>query len=187
MLLMLACGSMGCIAFGGEFSPERVKGANEEHNMLDEWSKKYIEDVLYIGMPVDEFVRLFTKDNSWAEPERPYIVSHDENSYMIIGRKKIKLRVAFKDGLLDKLEQHKWDMLPLVPVPLHYYADCSFLLKGHKYMDGLYKGMSEDEFLKNFSDKIIRKFDNCYVILRNGRRFVIEFKDKIVFDSWFSD
>lgn len=181
MFLILACSSIGCIAFGSELSPKRMEEANEEDVKWQDWVAKYIKDVLYFRMPVDEFVRLFTKDASWTEPEKPYIISHDGNQYIIIGRKQIKYRVTFKDGLLEKLEQYVRNVIPLVPLPVGCYADFSHLLKGYKSPNasGFYDGMSEEEFLQVFSDAILSHSKNSYVIVgKNGRKYRITFSSK---------
>jgi len=114
MLIILACGSMSCIYRGyrGEFSPQRLDKIHEEHERWTDWINEYIKGVLYVGMPVDEFVRLFTKDDSWTDSERPYIISHKDNRYYFVGRKGIRYRVTFKDGLLAKLEQRAWKTPP---------------------------------------------------------------------------
>lgn len=181
MLVVLVCGFMASCTFGGELSSKRSTEVNEEYTKWQDWVDKYIKNVLYFKMPVDEFVRLFTKNNSWVEPERPYIVSHDENNYVIIGRKNIKYRVIFKGGLLDKLEQYTWDVLPIVPIPVTTYKDFSHLLKGYKSPNapGFYDSMPEEEFLKVFSGEVLSHSKNSYVIVgKNGRKYKITFSPK---------
>lgn len=187
MLITVACSCVACSVFEGEFSPRRIDRLHEEHKRWSDWVKKYIKDVLYVGMPEDEFVRLFTKDESWGDAEKPYIINHKDNEYIIVGRKEIRYKVTFKNGLLAKLKQRTWEKIPVVTTQ---YKDFTFLLKGHKYTDGLYKGMPEDEFFKKFSHKIVSKFErgneNGYILLlKHGNRLEVCFKDKVLIDvSW---
>ena len=178
MLSIVACSSVACFVFGGEFSPERLDKIHEEDERWTDWLNKYIKGVLYVGMPVDEFVRLFTKDESWADPERPYIISHDDNRYIITGRKGIRYRLTFKDSLLEKLEQYAWEKIPVVTA---HYADFTFLLKGDKSTNApsFYDGMSEKEFLKIFSSSILSHSKDRYVVIgKNGWKYRVTFSSE---------
>lgn len=175
MLIPLVFCYMTSLAFGGEFSPGRLDKIHEEDKRWTDWINKYLKGVLYVGMPVDEFVRIFTKDNSWIDSEKPYIISHKDNIYIIVGRKEMKYRVTFKDGLLEKLEQHTWEKIPVVTA---HYADFTFLLKGYKSTNapGFYDGMPEDEFLQTSSGSITSQSGGRYVVIgRNGRKYRVTF------------
>ncbi|MFH1231475.1 MAG: hypothetical protein V1709_08285 [Planctomycetota bacterium] len=188
MLITVAYSCIVCFAFEGEFSPKRLDRIHEEDKRWSDWIKRYIKDVLYVGMSEDEFVGLFTRDASWIDSERPYIISHKGNEYIFVGRKKIRYKVTFKDGILARLGQRTWEKIPILTT---HYADFTFLLKGHKYTDGLYKGMAEDEFLKNFFHKVVSKFkrgnENGYILLlKHGNKLEVCFEDKTLVDvSWY--
>lgn len=177
--------SLGCFAFGSDFSPGRLGKANEEDANWKNWLDKYIRGVLYIGMPVNEFLKNFTKDGSWTDSERPYIIGNEDNNYIIVGRKNLKYKVIFKDNLLEKLEQYTYDKIPIVTA---HYENVPFYLKGEKIIDGLYQGMSEEDFLNTFSDKILMKFEKGYLISTNDKhKLGIKFTNSILTHSWITD
>lgn len=160
--------------FGNEYSVEAGKKAMEEDEKWSNWLKKYIEDVLYVGMPVDKFIKLFTKDEGWTDPERPYIISHNKNRYIFIGINKTKFRVSFKNGLLEKLEQYGWEKFIL------HYTDASIYLKGYNnpYAHTFYSGMPEEEFLKIYSGAILVHKKNWYIIKeKNGLKWKVIFEN----------
>ncbi|MFH1232066.1 MAG: hypothetical protein V1709_11295 [Planctomycetota bacterium] len=162
--------------FGDEFnlSPEEAKKSMEEDRKWRAWLKKYIKDVLYVGMSENEFVKLFTKDESWTDSESPYIISQNKNRYVFMGLNKNKFRVTFKNGLLEKLEEYGWEKFILC------YNDVSTFLKGYndRYATAFYDGMSEEEFLKLYSGSILVHKKDWYVVQeRDGRKFQLKFKN----------
>jgi len=184
MLIILGCSSISCAAWG-EFSPERIDKMHEEDKKWSNWFEKYIKSVLYVGMPEDEFVRLFTKDKSWIDSQRPYIIKHKGSEYIVLALNRVKHRVSFTDGKLDKFETLGYEKIPIIGSTSWDYTS---LLRGYKISEGLYKGMSEQEFLQNFSDSILSKFKNGYVILINdGKKYGIEFTNGILTHSWITE
>lgn len=188
-MLMLININLTSFAFNGigEYSPEELKKLNEEDEKWNVWLKKYIKEVLYVGMPEDEFVKIFTKDDLWSDPERPYIIKHISGSYYLIGRKGMRYKVTFKNGVLGELAQRTWEKIPIITT---HYKDFTHLLREYKYTEGLYKGMPEDEFLKKFFHKVISKFErdneNGYILLlKHGNRLEVCFENKILTNvSW---
>ncbi len=86
--------------------------------------QQYIEGVLYVGMPEEEFVRLFTKASS-TDPDQPYIIEHKDNQYILLEFPSAseKARVTFRNGTLVKLERYGTGSYPWG------YADRTYLLK----------------------------------------------------------
>jgi hypothetical protein len=117
----------GYAFFGDEYnlSSEDAKKSIEEDRKWSTWVEKYIENVLYVGMPESEFVKLFTKDESWTDHEKPYIISHKDNRYVFLGINKNKFRATFKNSSLEKLEHYGWNKFILC------YTDVSIFLKGY--------------------------------------------------------
>lgn len=178
MLITLVCSSIACLVFGGEFSSERLDKIHEEDKSWSEWLDKYIRNVIYVGMPVNEFVKLFTKSEPWPDLERPYILSHKDNSYIFVGRKGIRYKVTFRDGLLEKLEQYTWEKIPLITA---HYKDFSHLLRGYKPVNspGFYDEMTENEFLSIFANSILSHSKNRYVVVgKNGWKYRITFSEE---------
>ena len=115
--------------YGGKSDQEILK--NYVQNWLGEdpvW-EKYIYNVIYVGMPEDEFVKLFTWNKEFEGTLRPYIVKDIRDIYYFIEpevkfMKKYlkqsniantgKARVKFKDGLLVKYESQYWGKPPFV-------------------------------------------------------------------------
>lgn len=128
MLILLGDHTFGCAFFGDEYNPnpEEAKKSMEEDKKWNAWIEKYIENVLYVGMPEDEFVRLFTKYESWVDQERPYIISRKNNRYTFLGINDNKFRVTFKNQLLDKLEHYGLNKFILC------YTDVSIFLRGYR-------------------------------------------------------
>ncbi len=177
MLVLLMCSNLPKYAFGGDFNPSRLEKLNEEDRKWSGWLKKYIKDVLYVGMPVDKFVRLFTKDESWSDSESPYIISQKDNKYIISGINKNKFRATFKDGALERLELYGLEKFPML---FPHYMDVSTFLKGYKspYAHVFYDGMPEEEFLKVYSDAILVHKNDWYIIKEtNGHKWKVIFKD----------
>lgn len=177
MLILFAKQISGFAFFGDEYNsnPEEAKKSMEEDSRWSEWIKKYIKDVLYVKMPEDEFVKLFTKDASWVDSQRPYIISHKNNWYVFIGMNKTKFRVTLKNGFLDKLEEYGLEKF------IYCYGDISSYLKGHsdRYATAFYDGMPEEEFLRLYSGSagsILAHKKSWYNIQeKDGRKFQLEF------------
>jgi hypothetical protein len=161
----------------------QMEQQKEENRKWNVWFNKYIKSVLYIGMPEDEFIRLFTKNSSWNEPERPYIIRYKDSSYIIIGPSGTKHRITFLNGTLYKFETLGYEKIPIIGSTSWDYT---FLLKGYRISEDLYIGMSEDEFLQNFSSSILLKFKNGgYVIVtKDGKKYGIEFTDGVLTHFW---
>lgn len=174
MLILLACSSMSCAAWG-EFSPERIDKMHEEDKKWSNWFEKYIKSVLYLGMPEYEFVRLFTKDKSWIDSQRPYIIKHRGSNYIVLALNGVKHRVLFTDGKLYKFETLGYEKIPIIgPASWDYTSS----LRGYKAENapGFYDGMPEDEFLKTFYDSILSHSENSYVVTgKNGRKYRVSF------------
>lgn len=174
MLIILACSFMSYSAFSGEFSPERLDKIHEEDRKKDAWYDRYITSVLYVGMPESEFVDSFTKDSSWNDSERPYIINHKGDRYVIVGLDGIKHRITFDSGLLVKFEQYGWEKSPV----LTSYRDVTGFLKGYKNTSGpgFYNAMPEGEFLQNFSGLVLSQLGNRYTVVgKNGKKYRVTF------------
>ncbi len=144
---------------------------------------KYIYDVLYVGMPKEEFVDKFTKNVSYEGTARPYIFNKEKDVYCITFpdlpylRTEINLinRITFKEGKLIKYEIRHMNEPPFMWCS---YSDYTDTLKGFVDVSGFYRGMSEEEFLKVFSDKIIRHSEDQYIfIANNGKKYLIRFEN----------
>lgn len=173
MFVLMACSSLSNKAFGDKFSSEGVEDIKKD-KQWSEWLYKYIKNVLYVDMPTDEFVRLFTKDASWSDSERPYIISHKDNKYIVAGVNGTKFRLTFNNGLLEKLEEYGWEKF------IPHYGDISIYLKGYKnnYDQGFYDGMPEQEFLTMFSGSILSHSKDRYVVVgKNGKKYQVIFKN----------
>lgn len=182
MLVLLVCSSISCLVFGAEFNLEENGRIQQEDKKWSSWLNKYVKSVLYIGMPEGKFASLFTKDIFWSDSDRPHIIHHKNDKYIIMGLKSRKYRVTFKNGLLLKLEEYGWEKIPLLTAN---YRDVSDLLKGYEISEGLYKGMPEDEFLRNFSHEILSKFKNGYVVVtKKGEKYGVEFINGFLTHSW---
>ena len=67
----------------------------------------YVYDVLYVGMPEEEFVRLFTRSGSAFD--HPYIVAQSDHQYVFLeypSQEHDKARVTFQGGRLIKYERY---------------------------------------------------------------------------------
>jgi len=96
---------------------------------IDEIWERFIHEVLYVGMPEEEFVQLFTKSSSWKDPDRPYIIEREEHRYIFLQAPrygKDQGRVTFVNGALSKYEQFGLGQNPFG------YTDCTFLLRPAK-------------------------------------------------------
>ena len=152
--------------------------------------EKYIYNVIYVGMPEEKFVKLFTWDKEFEGTLRPYILDRKENIYYLLephidfmkkglGQSNIantgKTRVEFENGLLIRYEIQYWDKPPFIFL---VWGDRSAELKGFTNGLGFYKGMSEEEFLKVFSDRILKHRMNQYVfIAKDGKKYQVNFED----------
>ena len=156
----------------------------------DPITEKYIYNVIYVGMPEKEFVKLFTWSEEFEATLRPYILNHKRNIYYLLephikfmkkelSRSNIgntgKTRVKFENGFLIEYEIQYWDKPPFIfPV----WGDRSAELKGFTNGLGFYKGMSEEEFLKMFSGRILKHRMNQYVfIAKDSKKYQVNFED----------
>lgn len=183
MLIILGCSSMSCAAWG-ESRPERPDKAYEEYGKVSIWYEKY----LYFEMPVDEFVSLFTKDILTDDPDKPHIINHKNNSYIVKDSKGTKYRITFENGLLTKFEKFGWEKIPIITAA---YYERTYLLRGSEVLEeraktnrGFYSFMPEKEFLRTFSNSILshsrnRDGENYYVIIgKDGRKHRITFSSE---------
>ena len=135
----------------------------------DPISKKYLIDILYVGMPEEEFVKYFTWDESFEGTVKPHIMKHVKDVYYIrvpfakILNRALGLvsreteKITFKER---KLVKYETQCRPDPPFTfLLVYHDITSSLEGYQYSDGLYKGIPEEDFLKKFKDKIHRDSD----------------------------
>jgi hypothetical protein len=145
----------------------------EESLKATVWEKKYLENILYLGMPESEFVNFFTKTSKWTDSERPYITKQIGNRYILSGlTSSHDYRVTFENGKLIKFETFVLDKIP--PLTAHY-SDATHFLKGYKGGSGLYSGMPESE-LNKF--EILSHSGNIYIVIGNDqRRYKVTFKN----------
>lgn len=90
---------------------------------------KYVENVLYVGYSENDFISRFTRDSSWTDPERAYIIEHQGNQYIILtlpGPTDDKARVTFDNGKLIKYE--KFDL----GTNRGGYSNCTAMLRGSR-------------------------------------------------------
>ena len=136
-----------CLNFLSHLDAKEVQLSEDEamaltefakHNIgIDPITKKYITDILYVGMPEEEFVKCFTWDESFEGTVKPYITAHKKDVYYIkVPFTKIlnrtfqsvardKDRITFKDGLLVKCEtQYRAEF----PFMFLVYRDYTYLL-----------------------------------------------------------
>lgn len=181
VLTISACGLISCASWG-EFSPQRIDKLHEADTKRNLWFEKYIESILFVGMPEDEFVKLFTKNDSWNDPQKPYIIKHNTSSYIVLCPDGVKHRITFVDAKLDKFETLGYEKIPIIGSTAWDYTS---LLRGFKYSDGLTVGMSEEEFLRNFSNAVRSKLKDGYVIQsEDGRKFGVEFNGGVLTHFW---
>jgi hypothetical protein len=89
--------------------------------------QRYLYDVLYVGMPEEQFLKLFTKTSAWTDPDRPYIAQRQDHTYILLATPRYdndRARVTFKDGDLVKCEEYGQGDNPWG------YSDSTFLLRG---------------------------------------------------------
>ena len=171
MLLILT----SCTSFNEHITKEANDSMYE-----DNWLVKYIDNVLYVGMSEEEFVKLFTRTSDWTDANRPYIKKHVKNYYIVSGLNTSYVgdcRITFSNGLLVKYDRFGWGKIPIIDSG---YTDLTSFLKGYKVKNspGFYDGMSEDEFLQSFAGSVLSHSDNRYVIMgKNGRKYRVTFKD----------
>lgn len=179
MMILFTKQISGFAFFGDEYNPnsEEVKKSIKEDRKWSAWLEKYIKSVLYVRMPEDEFVRLFTKEESWVDLERPYIISRKNNTYVFIGINKNKFRAIFKESSLTKLELYGLEKFPML---FPHYMDVSPFLKGYsdRFATAFYDGMPEEEFLKVYSGSILAHKKDWYVVQeKDGRKFQLKFSN----------
>ena len=151
--------------------------------------KKYIQNVIYVGMPEKDFVKLFTNHHEFQRSLRPYIVEYKNNTYYIYQpeydflKRELKQtniantgksRIKFDKGRLAKYEMQYWDKPPFVFL---VYSDQTNTLRGFTAEDkGFYDGMPEKEFLKFFSGSILRHKRDWYIFWgKNRKKYRITF------------
>lgn len=172
LLIFLILVSISCVSWGEHMTKE-----TEDYMYEDTWLEKYIRNVLYVGMPEEEFVKLFTKTSDWTDPKRPYIKKHVKNYYIVSGLNTSYVgdcRITFSNGLLVKYERFGWGKIPIIDSG---YTDLTDLLKGYKANGpGFYNAMPEGEFLTTFSGSILSHSENRYVVTgKNGRKYRVSF------------
>lgn len=89
-------------------------------------AQQYVESVLYVGMPEDEFIQLFTETPRPTDSDRPYIIERNGHRYIILELplKGEKARVTFHEGTLVRFERYGTGSNPWG------YADETYMLKG---------------------------------------------------------
>lgn len=145
-------------------------------------SKKYLYDVLYVGMPEEEFVSKFTKDLSYEGTARPYIYKKIKNIYYITFPKLPSLRdislihrITFKD---QKLIKYEYRYIGAPPFMFYVYSDDTNYLvwRGQDIPSIRFSGMLESEFVNKISSD-----DFFYIIkkqsYRLGNSYIIQGKD----------
>lgn len=151
-------------------------------------SQKYIYDVIYIGMPQDDFEKIFIRKEEFEGTMKPYIVKKNNDVYYLYEpgfdfmKKKLrsnlantgKSRIKFEDSRLVKYEVQYWGKPPFVYL---VYSDATHNLKGFVKEDtGFYDGMAEEDFLKVFSGKILSHKKDKYVFWgKDGRKYRVVF------------
>ncbi len=98
----------------------------EISNKIDEVWQRNVREVLYVGMPEEEFLKQFTKTNSWNDLDRPYIIQQSGHTYVFLQAPRYgqdKGRVTFVNGTLVKYGQFGLGENPFG------YTDCTFLLQ----------------------------------------------------------
>lgn len=111
-------------------SPER-----HETMKLRTEARRYIESILYVGMPEEEFLRALDRES----PNSRYKLSiskHNGNQYTVIefAPTNSKVRITFQDGLLSKFERCGTSSNPFG------YAERTFMLSSN----GRYWAFSDD-------------------------------------------
>lgn len=135
-----------------------------------DYAKLYTE--LYVGMPESDFVKLYDENNNLKDESKPRIVEHQNNQYYL-QFKDGKARVTFEVGKLSKLEVLRRDEPPFAFL---VYSDATHSLKGFVDDKGFYDGMSEKEFLREFSGSILKHSHDMYVFLgKNGKKYRVKF------------
>ncbi len=157
----------------------------------DPISSKYINNVLYIGMPESDFVNLFTKREEQEGSLRPYIIKHKDNVYYIwepeyyFLKKKLgstwsnwgRSRISFDKGRLIKYEIQHLEKPPFV-FPI--YTDDTSVIKGfvNKNDKGFDWEISENEFLAKFSGSILKHKRDWYIFwAKDGKKYRVQFLD----------
>ena len=163
-----------------ELLNEFLKNPKFGYNPLD---VKYVYTELYVGMPEQDFLHLYKWKNEIKEGElKPYLVEHKKNQYYLgFVYADTKDRVTFKDG---KLIKYEIIIREKPPFAFLVYSNHNYLLKGHEMVDGLYRWMSEEEFLKDNQDKIIEKIrEGFYCVKLSGERYyTVSFDNGYLYD-----
>ena len=129
--LLALVGSTSCASLGsnGPFIPwAQSEREREISDKIDEVWQRNVREVLYVGMPEEEFLKQFTKSNTWNDPDRPYIIQQSGHTYVFLQAPRYgqdKGRVTFVTGALVKYEQFGLGENPFG------YTDCTFLLQRH--------------------------------------------------------
>lgn len=125
MTILILLFSASCSSFS-----ENMTKATNDSMYEDNWLAKYFYNVLYVGMSEEDFVKLFTKNSDWSDPDRPYIKKHYDNYYIASGLNTSYVpdcRIVFRNGFLFKYESFGWGKIPLLDSG---YTDYTYLLKG---------------------------------------------------------
>jgi len=75
--------------------------------------REYLEPELVLGLPEEAFKRWYTRDRSWEDPTRPFILATRQESedtlYEVGSGNDIAAEVVFKDGALD--HWNRWQLM----------------------------------------------------------------------------
>jgi len=147
---------------------------------------KYMDNDVYFKMPESDFVKMFTRTDSWSNHEKPYIIKKIKNYYLLkdpsTGKFGItqggKFKVTFKNNQLVKLEISGWYGLPI----FRDLLDATHQLKLYEIEDGLYVGMPKNEFLIRFVDRIVGKVSEDYYAIeaKGGGYRTVSFEDDLL-------
>lgn len=115
--------------YDGRSDQELIRSYTQNWLGDDPISEKYIYNVIYVGMPKEEFVKLFTWNEDFEGTLRPYITKNKENVYYLnepyyefmkeeLNQSNIantgKGRVKFENGRLVKYEIQYRDKPPFI-------------------------------------------------------------------------
>ena len=154
---------------------------------------KYIDNDVHYKMPEEEFIKMFTKKEDWQDKNKPYIIKHKKNYYVLKEPDVYffgitqggKIKVTFENRKLVKLVSSGWEGLPIFR--LDY--DCTHFLKYYEIQNGLYVGMPEKEFLHKFSNRTMAKAAEGYyaLVMSDGSYRVVSFNDGILTSAYLTD
>lgn len=167
-----------------ELAKEYQKSYLGEHPLC----RKYLYDVLYVGMPEEEFISKFTKNATYEGTARPYIFKETKNVYYITFpnlpylRDDINLisRITFKDRLLIKMEDR---YLSKPPFMWYVYGDITNSLM-RKEGNNLALPENAAQFDSMYEDEFVNKVasDTFFTIINkenrpSGNIYIIQGKD----------